>query len=132
MITSTPRPSAVPANSAAATGVRCAESTRHSWATSKRASGSAAWRLVSQSDLLPMTIATSGSAIALLALAQRVAGLAVEVAQVLRLDEVESGGCNAVQERYDLLMRDVRVGSRSLEPAAPVVQAKCFGRAIRP
>ena len=42
-------------------GVRCAESTRHSCETPKRFSVSSAERITSQSDLLPITTATSGA-----------------------------------------------------------------------
>jgi hypothetical protein len=61
-ITSKPRSSAVEAYSTAHAGVRWAETIWHSWGTSNRASVSAAWRMVSQSDLLPMTTPTRGVA----------------------------------------------------------------------
>ena len=48
------------ANSAISSGVRCAETTRHSCGTPNCFSTSAAWRIVSQSDLLPMMTATRG------------------------------------------------------------------------
>ena len=60
MITSMPRGSACATYSAVSTGVRCADSTRHSCATPNLDSISAAWRITSQSDLLPIRIATSG------------------------------------------------------------------------
>src|SRR5947209_7353387 len=60
MITSRPRPSASEANSAIQRGVRCAETTRHSYGTPNRFSTSAACRIVSQSDVLPMMTATKG------------------------------------------------------------------------
>ena len=43
-------------------GVRCAETTRHSCGTPNYVSISSACRIVSQSDLLPMMTATSGRA----------------------------------------------------------------------
>src|SRR5438552_8667787 len=58
MITSRPRDSAVRANSEASAGVRCADITRHSWATPKRSSVWDVARIVSQSDLLRMTTPT--------------------------------------------------------------------------
>ena len=60
MITWMPRPSAADAYSAIRAGVRCAETTRHSCGTPNAVSISSAWRIVSQSDLLPMITATSG------------------------------------------------------------------------
>ena len=60
MITSMPRPSAAAAYSAVSAGVRWAERTRHSCGTPNRSRVSSAWRMVSQSDLLPMMTATSG------------------------------------------------------------------------
>src|SRR5882724_4456756 len=60
IITSMPRASAPEANSANQAGVRCAETMRHSCGTPNRVSTSSAWRIVSQSDLLPMITATSG------------------------------------------------------------------------
>src|SRR5690348_9103701 len=60
MITRTPRSDAVRANSAVASGVRCADNTRASLGTPSSSSVSAAFRIVSQSDLLPIIIATSG------------------------------------------------------------------------
>ena len=60
MITWMPRPSAADAYSAISAGVRCAETTRHSCGTPNAVSTSSAWRIVSQSDLLPMITATSG------------------------------------------------------------------------
>src|ERR1035441_9833411 len=85
MITSMPRPSAWLTYSAVSTGVRCADSTRHSCATPKRVSISSAWRMVSQSDLLPMMTATSAplSATVLLPLCQGVPGLPVECVESL-------------------------------------------------
>ena len=60
IITSSPAASAAPTYSTVAAGVRWAESTRHSWATPKRASVSLALFIVSQSDLLPMRMPTRG------------------------------------------------------------------------
>ena len=84
--TSTPRDSAWPTYSAVSAGVRCAESTRHSCGTPNFVSISSAWRMVSQSDLLPMMTATSGFASpCLLSLRQRESGLAVVIAQISRV-----------------------------------------------
>ena len=55
-----PRPDALDA-SAVSAGVRCADNTRHSCETPKRVSISSAWRMASQSDLLPMMIPTRGA-----------------------------------------------------------------------
>ena len=60
MITWMPRASAFCANSAIHTGVRCAETTSFSYGMLKRSSTSAAWDIVSQSDVEPMMTATSG------------------------------------------------------------------------
>src|SRR6202035_710129 len=60
MMTRRPRSEALRANSVVASGVRCAERTRASLGTPSSSSVSAARRIVSQSDLLPMIIATSG------------------------------------------------------------------------
>ena len=60
MITSSPRASAVGGVLAIQSGVRWAETTRHSCGTPNRVSISSAWRIVSQSDLLPMMTPTSG------------------------------------------------------------------------
>jgi hypothetical protein len=60
IITSTPRHSACLANSKSKSGVRCAETTRVSCATPKSFKTSDAFRIVSQSDVLPIIIATSG------------------------------------------------------------------------
>src|SRR5205807_7061068 len=49
---------ALRANSAVASGVRWAERTRDSLGTPSSSSVSTAWRIVSQSDLLPITTAT--------------------------------------------------------------------------
>jgi len=58
MITRNPRSAALRANSAVASGVRWAESTRDSLGTPRSSSVWTAWRIVSQSDLLPITTAT--------------------------------------------------------------------------
>src|ERR1700685_2726384 len=60
IITCSPRVSALDAYSTIQPGVRCADTTLASCATPKRASVSAAARIVSQSDLLPMMMPTSG------------------------------------------------------------------------
>src|SRR3972149_878518 len=60
MMTCRPRLSAVDAYSAASAGVRCADTTFDSWGTPKRSRISAACRIVSQSDLLPMMMPTRG------------------------------------------------------------------------
>ena len=61
MITSKPRSSASFAYEAISSGVRCAETTRRSCATSNRSSVSAACRIVSQSDVLPMITPATGA-----------------------------------------------------------------------
>src|SRR3990170_5932330 len=61
MMTCRPRLSAVDAYSAARAGVRCADTTFDSWGTPKRSRISAACRIVSQSDLLPMMMPTRGA-----------------------------------------------------------------------
>ena len=60
MITSIPRPSAPAAASAISSGVRCADTTRHSWGTPNSFNISLAALIVSQSDLLPMMMDTIG------------------------------------------------------------------------
>ena len=60
MIIAMPRASAAAAYSAIRRGVRWAETTRHSCGTPNCSSTSAACRIVSQSDLLPMMTPTSG------------------------------------------------------------------------
>src|SRR5262249_13844929 len=60
MMTSIPRASAEEAYSAMRAGVRWAETTAHSRGTPKRARVSSAWRIVSQSERLPMITATRG------------------------------------------------------------------------
>ena len=62
-ITSSPRPSASFAYEAIRSGVRWAETTRRSCGTPKRSRVSAAWRIVSQSEALPITTPTRGSGI---------------------------------------------------------------------
>ena len=59
IITFSPRDSADSQYSNNKSGVRCAETTRFSYATFSSSSFSAAWRIVSQSDLLPMMMPTS-------------------------------------------------------------------------
>src|SRR5437667_1132961 len=59
MITRNPRSAAFRAKSAVASGVRCAERTLCSLGTPSSSSSSTEWRIVSQSDLLPMITATS-------------------------------------------------------------------------
>src|SRR5438445_13511403 len=58
MITRNPRSAALRANSAVASGVRWAESTRDSLGTPRWSSVSTAWRIVSQSELLRITTAS--------------------------------------------------------------------------
>ena len=60
MITSRPRSTAVVAYSAIHAGVRCADTIADSCGTLNRVSTSSAWRIVSQSDWLPMMTPTSG------------------------------------------------------------------------
>ena len=58
IIHTSPRISAFSAYSIAASGVRCADNTRFSYPTPNSSSTSAAFFIVSQSDLLPITIPT--------------------------------------------------------------------------
>ena len=57
-----PRSSAVDAYSKRRSGVRCAETTRRSYAMASSSRVSAAWRIVSQSEREPMIRPTSGVA----------------------------------------------------------------------
>src|SRR5512140_1298716 len=61
----------------------------------------------------------------------RVAGLSVEIAQVIDLDEIDAGRGQAPQELDDLLVGDARAGPAH-EAAAPVVAAEGLRRAVRP
>src|SRR5256714_8802311 len=143
MVTFKPRASACAANSAIHTGVRCAETTRHSCATPNSVSTWAACRIVSQSDVLPMMTATSGDefcasgisvllSVTVVLSSDREAGLAVEGAQVLGLDEIETGVRYALQERGDLRVLDCATITLRGEAAAPVVGAEGFGQAFGP
>ena len=60
MTTCSPRPAADVAYSTSRSGVRWADTTRTSWATPKRSSTTAAFRMVSQSLLEPMMTPTAG------------------------------------------------------------------------
>src|SRR6266566_1028343 len=60
IMTCSPRSSALRAKSAVASGVRCAERMRCSLAMPSSLSVSTQWRIVSQSDLLPIRTATRG------------------------------------------------------------------------
>src|SRR5436309_3287002 len=106
MMTSIPRPSAALANSAISSGVRWAEMMRHSCGTAKSVSTSEAARIVSQSDLLPMMMDTSGGAMGLLTLRERESRLAIEVPQAFRFDDVVSSAGNLLIEARDLVVRD--------------------------
>src|SRR5690606_23618491 len=64
-----PRSEAVRAYSNMSSGVRWAETTRTSWGMSSSLSTSTAWRIVSQSDALPMITPTAGRAASVMALA---------------------------------------------------------------
>src|ERR1700722_8937752 len=89
MITSIPRPSAPVATSAINSGVRCADTTRHSCATPNSVSISLAALIVSQSDLLPMMMDTIGeAATGLPALRECESLLAIEGPQRFRLDDI--------------------------------------------
>src|ERR1035441_7882028 len=131
MITSMPRPSAWLTYSAVSTGVRCADSTRHSCATPKRVSISSAWRMVSQSDLLPMMTATSAplSATVLLPLCQGVPGLPVECVESLGGGDGDAGGSHAPQQSHEL----PHIGmARRYEAAAIAIGAESPRVAVRP
>ena len=60
MIARSPRSAADSANANISSGMRCADTTRASWATPKRASTSTALHIVGQSLDDPITTATSG------------------------------------------------------------------------
>src|SRR5687767_12638253 len=62
----------------------------------------------------------------------RVSGLAVEVAEVLGLDEVEASLGDAREEAGDLRVRDGRDARLGDEAAAPVVGAEGLGVAAGP
>src|ERR1700736_144990 len=126
MITSVPRASAPPTYSAVCVGVRCAESTRHSCAMSNLASTSAAWRITSQSDLLPMITATSGASVSiiLLPLRQREAGLAVESAQRFRHGNIDSRIGHAPRHIQQLGHIRLTLGQ---EAASEAIRAESLG-----
>src|SRR5450759_1475222 len=96
MSTLTPRLSAVEINSAAAAGVRCAESTRFSWGTPNWVRMSQQCFMTSQSDLLPMMTATI-----LLSLGQGESGLAVVVAQTVGHSDRQAEADDATEKRND-------------------------------
>ena len=62
MMTLNPAARAPLAKATMRSGVRCAETMRASYSTSSSSSVSAAWRMVAQSDWLPMMIATGAAA----------------------------------------------------------------------
>src|SRR5207302_9144579 len=66
------------------------------------------------------------------ALIQRVSALAVEVAQVLSLDEVESPSGDLTEQIDDLLMRDRGSFVLGHETTAPMIRAESFRLAARP
>src|SRR5207249_8798858 len=68
----------------------------------------------------------------LLSLIQRVAALAVEVAQILSLDEIKAPGGNSAEQIDYLLMRDRRSFILRHEPTAPMIRAESFRLAARP
>src|SRR6266581_8528755 len=75
---------------------------------------------------LPLPVLTS------FALIQRVSTLAVEVAQVLSLDEVESPSGDLTEQIDDLLMRDRGSFVLGHETTAPMIRAESFRLAARP
>src|SRR5215213_9849599 len=123
--TSSPRDSAVDPNSAARDGDRCAEITRHSCSTPNCVRVSSAWRIVSQSDWLPIMTATSGlfpfSSGILFSLVQRETTLAVECVETFSLDEIETRVSHATEQRHHLRMHDFSAVRLSQETTAPVV-----------
>src|ERR1044071_8150278 len=128
--TSKPRDSAVEANSDASEGERCADITLHSCSTPNCVSVSSAWRIVSQSLLLPIITATSGlfplfSGI-LFSLVQRETTLAVECIKTFSLDEIVTRVSNTTEQRNHLRMRDFAAVRLSQKTTAPVVRTKRF------
>src|SRR5665213_3045028 len=135
MMTSMPRPSAPVANSAISSGVRWAETTRFSCATPNSVSISLAARMVSQSDLLPMIMDTTGEAAGvLLPLRECESLLAIESTQCFGLDDIVSGGRDLLIERRNLGVRDclARRGRHWLEAATITVGHERFRHAPRP
>src|SRR5271165_3472891 len=99
MITCRPRLSADSAYSTIHCGVRCADTIFVSCGTPNCVSVSAAWRIVSQSDLLPMMMPATGVIAELLSLRERVTRLSVVAAQRLRLDNLQALFEHAPQQR---------------------------------
>ena len=62
--------------------------------------------MVSQSDLLPMMMDTSGGAAGLLALRERESLLAIKGAQRFEFHHIVPGGGQLLTERRDLSVRD--------------------------
>src|SRR6266567_2697899 len=118
-----PRTSAPVAYSTIQSGVRCAETTLASCGTPKRVNISSACRMVSQSDLLPMTMPTRGCMTKLLSLCQSISGGAVEAAQRLRLHDFNSLIEDAAQQCHRLFGSGAALGA---EAAAIRVRAKRF------
>src|SRR5690349_6370550 len=135
-MTSSPRPAAPVTYSVVSFGVRCAERTRLSQATPNLPSVSATFFMTSQSDLDPMRMPTSGlsvvvAVIASFPLAEREAPLAVEIGEVLRLDELEVRAGDPVEQREDVgLPHDA--AAHGEEAAAALVSAEGLRRSIRP
>src|SRR2546425_94158 len=95
---------------------------------------SAAWRMVSQSDLLPMITATSGltsMACSLLPLRQRESRLPVERLQPYSLHDFETRADDALQYPEHLRLSHHPSAHRS-EPAAKAIRAERFRHAVRP
>src|ERR1022692_738633 len=129
MITSIPRPSASLTYSTVSFGVRCAESTRHSCSTPNLVSTSPAWRMISQSDLLPMITPTSGWALNLLPLGQGVPRLAVEIAQRLGDRDFDSRAVDPLHHLQQLAHIGLPLRH---EPAAEAVGAEGLRPSPRP
>src|SRR5487761_2215041 len=104
MITSRPRSAAAPAYSARRCGVRWAETMRVSCGTPNWVSVSATLDMVAQSDLLPMMTPTSGfsSMLLLLPLRERIALLAVKIAQRDRHGHVQRECVHLRHQQLDL------------------------------
>src|ERR1700722_13811128 len=94
------------------------------------ASVSSAWRITSQSDLLPIITATSGlKSVTLLPLGQRKADLAVESAQALRGRNLNSRAADTAHQRQNLVHADLPLRHKS---AAEAVDAEGLGASRRP
>src|SRR5262245_39371975 len=60
------------------------------------------------------------------ALVQGIAALAVKVVQVLSLDWVVTGFADALQQRYDLRVRNLFARVSRLKATTPMIRTECF------